>query len=525
MSKWRQKSTILAAVAGFCLLLTGGLLFRPNGDRRPPKLPQDENIQVYFNHLEAKKADYTEPYRGILRAGDNLEQVLIDGINQAQSSIDIAVQEFNLPLVAEALAKQSAAGIAVRVIVENSYRRPWTEIPDAELFAFDDREQGKYQEFVALADDDKDGFLSPEETAKHDAIAILENAKIPIIDDTADGSKGSGLMHHKFMVIDKQTVITGSANWTISDVHGDFGNPETRGNTNNLLVIQDGVIANAFTQEFTEMWTDHKFGVQQQQELPQTFTVGASQVTVQFSPFSSSQAWENTSNGLIGQTLSQATHSIHLALFVFAEQKIANILEKESTESTEIQALIDPSFAFRDYSDGLDLLGVNIKEKCDPFNRPWQAPIQSVGTPKIAQGDKLHHKFGIVDDNIVITGSHNWSASANSQNDETLLVIQNPTITKHFQREFDRLYNDAYLGVPPFIEAKRQPMDCAMVSPDGIVNLNTASAAELETLPGIGEATAQKIIAGRPYQNLQDLDRVPGIGEKKIQALEGKVTW
>lgn len=59
------------------------------------------------------------------------------------------------------------------------------------------------------------------------------------------------------------------------------------------------------------------------------------------------------------------------------------------------------------------------------------------------------------------------------------------------------------------------------------VNLNTASTADLDELPGIGTATAQKIVDHRskhgPFTDVRQLLDVPGIGEGKLAALEGLV--
>ena len=65
-------------------------------------------------------------------------------------------------------------------------------------------------------------------------------------------------------------------------------------------------------------------------------------------------------------------------------------------------------------------------------------------------------------------------------------------------------------------------------SAPGLVNINTASAAELETLPGVGPATAQAIIEDRetngPFLTPEDLMRVTGIGPKKFDAVKDLVT-
>jgi competence protein ComEA len=62
----------------------------------------------------------------------------------------------------------------------------------------------------------------------------------------------------------------------------------------------------------------------------------------------------------------------------------------------------------------------------------------------------------------------------------------------------------------------------------GKVNINVASSAELETLPGIGSATAEKIIASRqvegPFTSPEELKRVSGIGDKKYAAIADLIT-
>ena len=68
--------------------------------------------------------------------------------------------------------------------------------------------------------------------------------------------------------------------------------------------------------------------------------------------------------------------------------------------------------------------------------------------------DKLHHKFAVIDNKTVITGSFNWSPSAAHTNDETLLVIHSPQLAKHFTREMDRLWRGAELGITPHIQRK-----------------------------------------------------------------------
>ncbi|NJO71486.1 MAG: ComEA family DNA-binding protein, partial [Oscillatoriales cyanobacterium RM1_1_9] len=111
----------------------------------------------------------------------------------------------------------------------------------------------------------------------------------------------------------------------------------------------------------------------------------------------------------------------------------------------------------------------------------------------------------------------------------------NPTVAAHFHQEFERLYQDARLGIPESVREKFNvelktcgnsivaPPAPLQIDPTQRINLNRATLAELESLPGIGPKLAQQIVTTRqqqPFTSLADLQRVPGVGPKLIEQLK-----
>src|SRR3989344_697826 len=57
-----------------------------------------------------------------------------------------------------------------------------------------------------------------------------------------------------------------------------------------------------------------------------------------------------------------------------------------------------------------------------------------------------------------------------------------------------------------------------------IININSASKAELDTLPGVGEVTAQKIISGRPYQTVEELLSKKAVNQSTFEKIKESIT-
>jgi len=88
------------------------------------------------------------------------------------------------------------------------------------------------------------------------------------------------------------------------------------------------------------------------------------------------------------------------------------------------------------------------------------------------------------------------------------------------------LRSDEVLQLPD--PAPRPAVTAAITADDGLLDLNTATASELEALPGIGPTIAGRIVAYReekgPFVSTEELLLVRGIGEKLLQTLEPYVT-
>ena len=81
---------------------------------------------------------------------------------------------------------------------------------------------------------------------------------------------------------------------------------------------------------------------------------------------------------------------------------------------------------------------------------------------------------------------------------------------------------------PPVTVAALQPAKPPVTTPTGAINLNTATAAEIADLPGIGAKTAELVVQYRvkngPFKKIEEIMNVRGVGEKSFLRIKDRLT-
>ena len=235
----------------------------------------------------------------------------------------------------------------------------------------------------------------------------LENAGITVVPDI-----GTALMHDKFIVVDGQKVLTGSYNYTDS---------QTTKDKNMIIEIASSPLASYYLQEFNQMFVYKKFHGSKT-HISGSCYVDGSLVQVYFSPkVGALTAMENAINS--------ANSNIWFDIFTFTADNISAAMINRYNSGVSVKGTFDNWQAGSRYSEYLPMHNAGIAVKKDTYS------------------GFLHEKIMAIDayttsDPIGIIGSFNWTASADSSNDENLLIIHKSFVANSIRGQCVYVYNN-----------------------------------------------------------------------------------
>ena len=342
----------LRALAFAALLVLLALLFLRTTSP-PKKSPQpfvSPDVEVHF----------TRPsLAGPQRLSGGPETALVEALDAAHQSVDMAIYDLELESVGQALLRAEGRGVAVRMVVESD---------------------------------------NLNTAALYDLIA----AGIPLV---ADGRPP--LMHDKFTVIDGREVWTGSMNYTVNDAYF---------NDNNLVRLRSPAAAEAFAAEFDEMFRQSRFGALSAPALEaQGLALPGGPLEVYFAP-------EDGVASRVVELIEGARQSIAFLAFALTSDEIARALTERAAAGVDVRGVVDAGQVGNLGSRYRDLLQSGVDVRLD-------------GNP-----DRMHHKVIVIDGRQVITGSYNFSTSAENENDENLIVLHDRAAAAAYLEEFERVF-------------------------------------------------------------------------------------
>ena len=364
-------------------------------------------VEAYFNYPGSRQIGGLDP---------EADDVLIQMIERANSTIDFAVMGFSRRPLVEALVRAHHRGVRLR--------------------------------FVGNARHMHGRVLGYEE---------MRDLEIPM-----QVGNQNHIMHDKFFVLDRRFVLTGTGNMTPTGFDR---------NDNNWVLIDSPLVAADFNEEFEQMLAG-RFGYSKHRyENGNHYGVGDTGVEVYYTP-------QEDAAGRILQSIEEAKETVEFFIFAFTKDQVgsafiakhieferynrccdpdqssaldadeaamcrAHVVCEEVYRRRYVRGVIDRSQLHSNgpYHEVYRLLSYGLDLRNDGNDNSRQPGDYQAG------GGRQHSKTLVIDGRrptaAVVTGSFNWSSSATISNDETLLVLKSERIGAQYAEYFDHLWGQS----------------------------------------------------------------------------------
>jgi phosphatidylserine/phosphatidylglycerophosphate/cardiolipin synthase-like enzyme len=307
----------------------------------------------------------------------SLDDRLVALIDRATHSVDVAIYDFDLRNVVEALARANQRGARVRLVT------------------------------------DTDTLQNTKDEAIQAAFETLRKAGIPIVDDRKDD-----IMHDKFTVVDGEWVETGSWNYTDGDTYH---------LNNNQFIAHSRDLAARYSAEFEQMFAQHRFGADKRRDAPPApLQIGTSRVEVYFSPE------DGIADRLTSLVNRGATRSVDFLAFSFTLDPLGQTLIERSKQGAAVRGVFETTGSNTPASEfgRLKQAGLEVYQDGNPWVMHHKVFILDRRTVAFgsfnfsASADKGN------DENILFVEDPSLAEAFRAEFERVLALAQNPPVRK-----------------------------------------------------------------------------------------------
>jgi phosphatidylserine/phosphatidylglycerophosphate/cardiolipin synthase-like enzyme len=241
-----------------------------------------------------------------------IDEKLVALIDGTRRTLDVADYDFDLPNVAQAMARAKSRGVAVRMVTDTD-------------------------------------TLQNKDAGVQAAFKTLRDAGISIVDD-----QRRPIMHHKFAVSDGAVVLTGSWNFTVGDTY--------RLN-NNAVILRNAEIAANFSTEFEKMFGKRQFGPTKAKDKPNpVVTVGTTRIETYFA------SEEDPSTRLV-ELIRAARSRIDFLAFSFTHDPIGQAMMDRGKAGVKVRGVFETTGSETRFSEfgRMKAAGLEVYQDGNPY--------------------------------------------------------------------------------------------------------------------------------------------------------------